>query len=160
MKHLFRPAAIAATLLLCAVFCQAQLKIGSITVDSETAKKYIADCYLHPDTVRPKSMYDFLSCTNCSVSNEEIQRAKIMADDFNENLIKYNIGEVIDTVHYEAHSDTLYDGVLFANYDYKKDAKNIEIEHQPAWSYVDWKGYLMPRKPSEQDFVKWYAVSK
>jgi hypothetical protein len=143
-------------LLLLPLSLLAQIKIGNITIPDSVAQKYFLDCYSHPDTVKPKSEYEFYSCTNCTVSNEETQRAKNMSDDFNENLKKCNIGDVRDTVYYKASDITLYDGIVYASFDYQKGAKKITIKHFDAGKYVDWKGYLMPRKPSEQDFVKWY----
>lgn len=99
---------IAAILLLCAVFCQAQTKIGSITIDDVTAKKYFADCYLRPDTISAEQEYGL-------PSEWGVEENRKIRD------------------------------------------RNAELERR---SIGMCRGrFLIPRKPSEIDFIKWLAVS-
>lgn len=124
----------------------AQFKIGSITIDSETFKDYMADCYIHPDTVKDINPYEGL-CDGClidaNVQDERERRAK----DFNNNLRKNNVGIVTDTVYFQVGVDTLYT---------TSGSKITSILKHDAGYYVNYNGYLMPRSPSEQDFIKWY----
>ena len=149
MRHVFWLA------ILLPLMSHSQFKIGNISIDSTIFYKYLADCYSRPDTVKEKSQYDFLSCINCPVPNDELRYAKLMADQFNDNLKKNNIGKIVDTIYYKMGNDTLYDGILWASWDYKKRAKKIEVKPHPAGSYLHFRGYLMPRKASEEDFIKW-----
>lgn len=124
-----------------------QIKIGDITIDNKIAKEYFQDCYLHPDIVTPEQEY--------GLPDEWGREQNSLIRERNNELIIRSIGKRYDTIYYEAYNDTLYDGVLWASYDFKKGVKKITIEHQKAGRYIQFKGYLIPRKPSEIDFIKW-----
>jgi hypothetical protein len=99
----------------------AQIKIGNITIDNRTAEKYFLYCYSHPDTVCERNAYSYLPCENCIIRGDDFDKAKALADSFNEQL----------------HRDAISE--------YKGDGWEIP------------KRFLVPRKPSEVDFIKWKA---
>lgn len=104
---------LAAFFMLIAVSLAAQIKIGDITVDSVTGRKYLIDCYEHPDTVTLRDEYDYINrCNGCSYQISSLDRFKQMALDYNQWVYKINIGQVGGR-------------------------------------------YLIPRKPSEIDYIRW-----
>ena len=147
-----------AILLLCAVSGKAQTKIGDITIADSIAQKYFADCYLRPDTIPLKTMRDFNgNCNGCYVNVEEENKFKRYMDEYNENLLRISIGRVTDTVRYSSGVDTIYNW-----YSNTTHSKTFTLYKHDAGYYVNYGVYLVPRKPNEQDFIRWRwkALSK
>lgn len=144
--------------LLLSVSVTAQIKIGNITLPDSIAEAYFLDCYIHPDTIVERK--DFAGATVSYRSAME---------EFNRELAKSSLsGEILKTIHYEAHRDTTYEGgLLYAatgmtdkeinDYNKKNRGKIVSIESIPAGSYRRHTGkFLVPRKPSEIDFIKYF----
>ncbi len=127
----------------------AQFKIGNIEVDKRTFNEYIDDCYEHPDTIY------YLPW---SKENKE--------------QIKLSIGRVSKTV--EASYDTIYNrqyngDIVAGSWGSEKEVEEwIESEKQKdiksgikvikfidKYTYLT-NDFLFPRKPTEEDFIKWY----
>ena len=136
-------------------------KIGNLSIDSITFQKYIVDCYKHPDTLKAKSFTDFGCCSNCAQLSSEADRCREKADQYNDQLEKNSInGQIYKTIYYKAYYDTIYcDGIRWSYP--KMDNSKREIDSIiliPKGSYVVGTGkYLVPRKPTESDFIKWFA---
>jgi hypothetical protein len=99
----------------------AQFKIGEITIDSATARQYFVDCYIHPDTLKFKTWWEF----------SEIERPK-------------NRPYMIDAPPAADAAAEAYNAQL------KREA--IEVLTKGYTNY-----YIRPRKPTELDFIRWYA---
>jgi hypothetical protein len=117
----------------------AQNKVGNLTLSDSIFNAYILDLYHYPDTVY--------------VANEST------------DLLKLSVGSKKKIHYYNAYIDTIYDGLLGCScdmaqvrkdYEKNKDYKTREINHVPAGSYQVGTYYYIPRKPSENDFIKWY----
>lgn len=133
-----------------------QSKIGNITVSDSVAKAYLLDCYNHPEKLTEKSVYDYWSCNNCSIPGSEWDKIKDKVESYNNQLRKDAIGHWVDTVKYQAGVDTVYEGYVFGNGKSTHYGK-ATIQPHPAGVRLDYKGYLVPRKPSEIDFIRWLA---
>lgn len=136
---------------------KAQTKIGELTVSDSTAKKYFLDCYNHPDTIKERSSHDYgiPDCSGCSFNYNDFTNAEREAKDYNSQLKNNSIGKVTHVVNVPARIDTSY---YFNSFVSNKHLKQKPlITHREAYSYIEFVGWLIPRKPAEQDFIKWYA---
>ena len=166
------------TLIIClaSVSVNGQLKIGNITVNDSIGKLYLLDCHKHPDTVKVKRMWEqYSGMSSYSYTYEQERQEKLFVESFNAPILKYNIGRIIDTSRYAAHIDTVYNAdttglffIMSSNPDDKikdiarrKKSGIKEIKQVPYREYTyPSDRYLIPRTPSEQDFVKWFANKK
>lgn len=121
----------------------AQNKVGNLTLSDSLFNAYILDLYHYPDTVY--------------IANEST------------DLLKNSIGSKRKIHYYNAYIDTIYDGLIACScdmaqvrkdYEKNKNYKTREIEHVPAGSYPIGTWYYIPRKPSENDFIKWFKKHK
>lgn len=166
-------AIVAVNTLLPALTVNAQIKIGNITLPDSIVKAYLLDCYQHPDTIAKRNSQDFGCCINCSMPAEDFRDCDTRAREFNIKLRENSIsGEIIKTVYYKAYYDTVYEHsnlLMFPSgmsakendsYNKKQRGKVVSINFNPAGSYqINTGKFLIPRKPSESDFIKWFNKS-
>jgi hypothetical protein len=141
-----------------------QVKIGNITIADSTAQKYFLDCYQHTDTIKLKDeMQDVPvvgrtenSISYMPMSFEQEMEYKAPVIEFNNNVIKNSIGKAYKSVFYPAEIDTLWNEYWSASNGKSGHSKEYsKIENVPARTEQEFIGYLVPRKPSEIDFIKW-----
>lgn len=136
---------------LTALTARAQFKIGSIEVTSDVFKEYIFDCYSKPDTVSPGS-----SSMGWHSSQEEHERWEEKRD----ALIK---GGTPIKKWNEAYNDSVFEHSEWRSWftpaqNRKLRGKLLRVKKVEAHTYEYFTGYyLVPRTPSERDFVIWYA---
>jgi len=114
-------------LILTSTFCFGQTKIGNITIPDSEAQRYFLDCYRHPDTVYEKTESDGV-------------------------IIHWNAehtagyGDPESRKQSEARKQRV-------------DAYNADLRRIAIAKYGDSipQKWLVARKPSEIDFIKWKA---
>lgn len=129
--------------------------IGSIAIDAETAKEYFFYVTTTPDTVQERFSDDY-------PSNKKFHRHKYIPtakekrqdDSIAARLEKglpliFSGSGSIRRVDKERHDKN----DKFNDYIYANNLGTV----QDAWG---WWWYLMPRKPTEQDFIKWFNKRK
>lgn len=131
--------------LLLATVAMGQTKIGNITISDSVAQKYFLNCYNFPDTVA----IDRPDCNGCSWSNEEMKSA----NEHQHEIGLLSIGKAYRSVYHKAGIDTLWDVENLTNGTHSKAYS--KIVNFPAETTQEFIGYLVPRKPSEIDFIKW-----
>lgn len=141
-----------------------QTKIGNLTISDSEASAYFLYCYQHPDTVQEKSEDDYRT-THWNADHtsgwsdpetfEQGQQIKNMVNEFNGNLHHMAIGKVYRAVFYKAHIDTEWTGMLFGGGKSGHSKTWTKINNVPDRTEQEFIGFLAPRKPSEQDFIKW-----
>jgi len=131
----------------------AQIKIGNITLPDSIAKEYLLDCYSHPDIVQLRHTMDFYDNLplekfhNTPYKNTGIQDSM--------DLMLKTHGSIV----YSGYSRTLING----NYEEakrKSEEQNAYIKTNSIGKIKDawgWEWYLIPRKPTEIDLIKWLA---
>lgn len=168
-------------LLFSIISCNGQTKIGNLTIPDSIAQKYFMDCYSHPDTVTLKTIWDnrtkfsFGGMTYySSYSLDEEAKERVRVDSYNETIKALAIKQIVDTIYLAAYKDTVFNkqmgGILAEsgrtdneikaiNAKYRQVEKKSgikEIKDVPAETYIQpTNTYLVPRKPSEQDFIRW-----
>lgn len=142
---------------------EGQSKIGALTIPDSIFREYLLDCYNRPDTLRGKNLFDNIHDGQTFMA-DEYDRMRKDVEDYNKWLQSVTIGEVVKTVHYKARIDTIYTDGSSSEYEFiiadkpikNKPKKIASIQNVPAGSYVDHKGlWLVPRKPTEYDYIKW-----
>jgi len=132
-----------------------QVKIGEITITEQQAKEYFLDCYNNPDTIDGK------------VNN-------YVETDFEKELRKIAIRQLYDTVLIKAHYDTTFNypfvnptpfgRLSYSQYlEEREKVRNISrksgissIKYIPDRTrIIQTHFYLVPRKPSEIDYIKY-----
>lgn len=156
MKNLLLPLFVVISLI-----CYSQTKIGNITVPDSIADKYFLYCYKHPDTVREKSREDYITIHwdeghtfgySDPVSQEQSNYINSTVDKFNGNLHKSAIGKAFKITPYKAHVDTSFDAYYSSGGHSKTYSRIVQV---PEGFYTEFIGFLVPRKPTEIDFIKW-----
>lgn len=137
----------------------AQIKIGDIIISDSLAKEYFIDCYQHPETLQKDDYHNYIPA-NTVYYDRDYDWAKIKAAEYNKYIDDNSIGGEItvpvvlsDTTFYIKDGDTTgYD--FNGHYDIHH-GKTIS-QHRNAESYTYHTGdYVVPRKPSAEDFTKW-----
>lgn len=159
-------------LFLCSLGLKAQIKIGDITVSEAMAKEYFLDCYTHPDTLwrdlRGFSREDGLRWEEiarqslCTVDpppskaelaqrekeNREEQRKDSLKRVNDKVLRPHGIKKTLEGKEY-----------WFSNYSDKSlnciDTSALSFEGDVTGYFISSIGYVVPRKPSAEDFAKW-----
>lgn len=147
---------------------EAQVKIGNITIDNETAQRYFADCYMHPDTLTREYV------DGCG---DEMEKE---VKEYNNWLSYASIKHIVVEINHPASMDTITTGSLqfieeMNNCPYgsiKHEKPYFEPKHTPVKGYKGHEksftifpvaayverveiGFAVPRKPTETDFIKW-----
>jgi|GEM_PF-2071773 hypothetical protein len=144
----------------------AQTKIGNITISDSLAQRYFLYLYQHPDTVSEKSEDDYRTIHwNADHTSgyadpetfEQGQQIKNMVNEFNGNLHHAAIGKAYKSVHYKAHIDTEWKDMWFGTGGSGHSKDYTKIVNVPDTTEQEFIGFLVPRKPTEQDFIKWMA---
>lgn len=142
--------------------CMAQNKIGNITVSEIEFKNYLTNCYQKPDTISRRTEYDYGACMNCTFYAPDRDMQKRLAEDYNEQLERISIGIIMDTSRYPPYNDTIFsDGSssIINSFNKAKPKKGSVVKNittYPASEYIrDTGKRLVPRKPTEEDFIKW-----
>lgn len=154
------------------LFCFGQtLKVGTLTLDSATANKYLLDCYRHPDTLTREYV------DGCGDEMEKQVKA------YNEWLTSVAIEHIVVEVKHPASVDTIKRSVGFyassgTSYmcphgsikhekpyffsmkhtpvkGYKGHEKEFTIVNNEGWVEKVEIGFAVPRKPSEIDYIKY-----
>ena len=154
-----------------------QIKIGNITIPENLAKKYLLDCYKHPDTVMLKSMWEDKIRNNnvsFSYSYEEERHQKMRVESFNDKVLSSSISRIVDTLWFKDRYDTSYNymgcrilACTGCTEEFLDKTNNKEILKEKAsgikkiefikdhFIALPSSKYLVPRTPSEADFIKW-----
>lgn len=133
------------------------LKIGALTIDSATTDRYLLDCYKHPDTVKEREWDEGLWVGNSmSIQNSRADELKAQPNQFNGDLHRSAIGKAYKYTPYKAHADTLWETWYSDLNGHSGHSKSYSgIKQVPAGTTIEFIGFLVPRKPSETDFIKW-----
>ncbi len=119
------------------IIANSQIKIGSITISDSLAKEYFFDCIKNPDTI-----YVDMTTEN----SRKYQSLMLYEVEPPECAARREESERESKEYEKKHPSKLLaknDTILF-------------ISGGASW-WCGRKGYAIPRKPSEEDFVKWYS---
>ncbi len=158
------------TILSCLLLASAgaQIKIGNIAVSDSIGKKYLLDCYQHPDTMKLKDEWQDVPVLSRSanmveympMTPEQEMQYKQPIRDYNSRIVQNSIGKAFKSIPYNAHADTLWTSIWSDGNGWKHSKDYYQIVQVPAGADREFIGFLVPRKPTEEDFIKWLSKQK
>lgn len=155
-------------LLLLSTASVAQMKIGSLTVKDSLGLAYLMDCYKHPDTIPHKELVSSWQMLGGGSYMEYYYPDKDVRVAYNETISKAAIRQLTDSIYHPSFQDTSfnYEPSFWISDNNRMQKERIKqrlsgvksIRTIPA--FTEWRPnrlFLVPRQPSESDFIKWIA---
>lgn len=137
-------------LLLLSLNCYAQFKIGTLEISESVFREYIVDCYKNGDTVDLNQGDRFSH--NVTAIDRSIDRQEILK--FGTPIMIWN-KELRDSLFEHPLTYIMFPRNWEAEKNQRGKLVKIVITKEHTYQYNSYR-YTMPRKPSEQDFIRWF----
>lgn len=139
--------------------CNAQFKVGNLSVDSTTFFGYITYCYTHPDTTLEWETTDFLWDADPHRTYAQIQAIETEKD----TMPEITDGEI--TFYYPTKPNRMYDGKHYDAAEAKakhlnEQARKDAIAILNAGPYNAYTFYVTPQQPTEAGLIKFLNLKK